>query len=124
MDVYALLACGLATWSAVEIFHHGSIFAGVRAYWESQLGFGGVRGWLASLLSCPFCLSVWVAAATCVSWEVSVADQFSTGRCLICTLAASRLANLGNDLAYSLTRTPGRHELPTSGSGFTQEDER
>lgn len=54
-----LVVAGLATWQIVEIWHHSSLFAGVRARVE-LMDVEGARGRLRELLSCPFCLSVWV----------------------------------------------------------------
>lgn len=50
-----LLVAALATWHAVEVWHHSSLFAGLRARVELWEGFWG------KMLTCPFCLSLWMA---------------------------------------------------------------
>ena len=95
------IVLGLAVWQIVEIWHHGSIFAGRRADLEIEDSFK------ASLLSCPFCLSTWVgwfvaamiALAGLTAWLGFL-------KILVAGLAAARLANLGNDLFHDRCRTP------------------
>lgn len=58
-----LVIAGLATWHIVEVWHHSSLFAGVRARVE-LMDVEGATGKLRELLSCPFCLSVWVGLWT------------------------------------------------------------
>ncbi|MCI0421519.1 MAG: DUF1360 domain-containing protein, partial [Acidobacteria bacterium] len=83
-----------ATWQTIEIWHHGLIFAGWRAraeLWENKLG---------ELLTCPFCLSPWIACLMLILWHVPYAGW------LVLTLAIARTANLGNDLSHHWCRTP------------------
>lgn len=101
-----LVVTALATWQVVEVWHHSALFAGRRAVVEARGGF------LADLLLCPFCLSVWAAAAVCAvvvspvpeaawaAWAAGAAKLF------VLAMAVSRLANLGNDLAHTRCRTP------------------
>lgn len=58
-----LVVAGLATWHIVEVWHHSSLFAGVRARVE-LMDVEGWRGKLREMLSCPFCFSVWVGIWT------------------------------------------------------------
>ncbi len=95
-----LLIAALATWQAVEIWHHSTLFADLRARVEVRGGF------LAALLGCPFCTSVWVALAAAALSRVPVAAL------LVEALAVSRLANLGNDVFHAWCRTP-RETLAT-----------
>lgn len=97
-----ILIASMATWQAVEVWRHGSIFASARATAQAWTVATGVRGWLGRLLSCPFCLSVWVALATVLLWTVG----HYPGQILVATLAAARLANVGNDLTHPWCRTP------------------
>lgn len=103
---YSLVTIAIATWQAVEIWHHGGIFANPRSWLEEQFG------WIPELLMCPFCLSVNVAFWLWVWWLL--AGSFLTGgwivlaRLPIIALAASRIANICNDLTYKVGRTPGR----------------
>ena len=56
-----VLLVGLATHRLVTIWSSEAIAAPLRAR--------ASRSWLAPLLGCPFCLSVWVAAALWSLWE-------------------------------------------------------
>jgi hypothetical protein len=100
MTLTELVVAALATWQAVEVWHHGSLFADIRAKAELRADAAGFGGWLARLLLCPFCLSVWVAAAA-LTVTVLVPP-------VAWVLAAARLANLGNDVFHARCRTPGR----------------
>lgn len=100
-----LLAAGLATWQIVEIWRHSFIFASWRAWVEAHGGF------LSDMLMCPFCLSTWVGA-----WAAAVMIMASSANepwlaYLVYAFAASRLANLGNDVFHQWTRT-AREDLP------------
>lgn len=113
-----VIIAGLAVWQIVEIWRHGSIFADLRArveLWED--------GWLRGLLLCGFCLPPWVAwflVTPPLLFEkalLSLDDLWrSPGLILhvwqwiVLGFAAARLANLGNDLAHSWCRTPGRDQ--------------
>lgn len=55
-----LVVGGLAAWQAVEVWHHSALMAGPRA--RAEL----LEGKLGQLLTCPFCLSVWVGVAACL----------------------------------------------------------
>lgn len=117
MTLTQLVVIALATWQAVEIWHHSSLFAGPRARVELW------DGKLAELLLCPFCLSVWVAVGvtyvvrTEVTWPAAGLNLWehvwlATGYLLmnalmlfVVGLAGSRLANLGNDLTHGYCRT-------------------
>ena len=92
-----VVVAALAAWQIIEIWHHSSLFAPLRArteMWTNKLG---------QLLVCPFCLSPWVALAcvTCLSVpEVWLASW------IVYAFAASRLANLGNDIFKQFNLTP------------------
>ena len=91
-----LVVAALATWQVIEIWHHSMLFAPVRSrteMWTNKLG---------ELVSCPFCLSPWVALCiACLSIpEVWLASW------VVYAFAASRLANLGNDIFKKFTLTP------------------
>ena len=93
----------LCVWAIVEVIHHGTIFAKLRAYTEAKGGF------LGELIACPFCLSHWAAAFVTLC---SSAHYYSNASPLVITasvlmwLATIRVANLFNDVCYKLTRTP------------------
>lgn len=94
-----LIVAALAVWQIVEIWHHSSLFAACRARVELQSSLPAL------LLQCPWCLSVWVGllCATVLSIDGNVSRVSG----LVCLgLAASRLANLGNDVFHYCNRTP------------------
>jgi len=96
-----LIVAALATWQLVEIWHHSLLTAPLRSRAEMWKGKPG------ELLTCPFCLSVWVAA--CCVLVLRFAGEGLAGRLsviVIYTLAVSRLANLGNDFFKQYDRTP------------------
>ena len=101
-----LIIAALATWQIVEIWHHSSIMAGPRARAEAW------SNTTADLLGCPFCLSVWVALVSitllrCDAAEGTIwAALFGLLKLPVWAFAASRLANLGNDLTKKYCRTP------------------
>lgn len=96
-----LIVAALATWQIVEIWHHSLLFAPIRArteMWVNKIG---------ELLSCPFCLSPWVALL-CVA-GLSVAEYGLAGQVIsiiIYAFAVARLANLGNDFFKRYCLTP------------------
>ena len=96
-----LVILTLATWQAVEIWHHSSLFAGWRS--ATQLWpCAGFWGWLRELLNCPWCTSVWVALALTAAW-LYLEDWT---RLPTYALAVSRLANVANDLTHAHCRSP------------------
>ncbi len=93
----------IANWQMVETWHHGSLFANFHARLEASDGF------IANLLSCPFCLSHWTAAL----WTAGVfgicSDAHAAKDCLLAAiwwLCTVRLSNLFNDLTHAWCRTP------------------
>lgn len=97
-----LFVAALATWQIVEIWHHSTLMAPLRArteMWQNKLG---------ELLGCPWCFSVWVGLVcglVLATVDISLANR--AGGVVLYGLAASRLANLGNDVFKSFCRTPG-----------------
>ncbi len=118
MSFTELLIAALATWQAVEIWHHSALFAGSRAGAEIR------GGWIGALLGCPWCLSVWVAAWVAVVVLQGMPDvPYDRGflafllkaltwfmlvvcKLFVYTLAISRLANLGSDYFNRYCLTP------------------
>jgi len=102
------LVAALATWQAIEIWRHGSIFHDWRARLEAR-----EEGFFTDLLLCAFCLSPWVGTLSVIAvfslafgsdnfeWHYLAAVPFLG-------LAAARLANLLNDLGRPYCRTPNR----------------
>lgn len=113
MNLTTAIIVALATWQAVEIWHHSYLFAGWRArveIWENAFG---------DLLGCPFCLAPWVAFILLVLLTVSsepTGDGYIRWHwgidLIVMALAASRLANIGNDLIGRRCRTPKADQLP------------
>jgi hypothetical protein len=96
-----LIVAALATWQIIEIWHHSLLMAPLRSrteMWTGKLG---------ELLSCPFCLSPWVALLCTAA--LGLAEYGLAGRCgsvIIYAFAAARLANLGNDFFKQYDLTP------------------
>lgn len=110
-----LIVAALAVWQIVEIWHHSTLFAACRARIELQSSLA------ASLLRCPWCLSVWVGLlfATLLSIDGNVSR---VGGIVCLGFAASRLANLGNDVFHYCNRTPRfKLELNDSDAGTMEE---
>lgn len=101
MSAVELIVVALATWQIVEIWHHSLLFADWRSItemWDNKLG---------ELLGCPWCLSVWIGFLC--SGAMQLTSLQLIGPCVQIVLygfAASRLANLCNDLFKSYCRTP------------------
>lgn len=100
MTTLDLAAASLATMQIVETWRHGSIFAGARAEVEARTGF------FAELLTCPFCLSHWVAGGAVVvcllAQSVHPWLMFP-----VWAFAVTRAAQLLHDATHSISRSPG-----------------
>ena len=116
MLLIEILIASLATWEAVEIWHHSAITAEWRARVELM------EGALRSLLTCPFCTAPWVAwffaaLMLCVRYWLGL----ETGWPILLPiygLAVARLANLGNDVTHIWCRTPkADKEIPDTPAG-------
>ncbi len=95
-----LVVAALATWQIVEIWHHSYLMAPLRArteMWDNTLG---------DLLSCPFCLSPWVALCCVAGMQLDLGFASLGVQLVLYAFAASRLANLGNDFFSKTNRTP------------------
>ncbi len=113
MSMCDLFVAALATWQAVEVWHHAAIFDDWRS--RVELWRGGFWGWLGNMLTCPWCLSVWVGLLVCVNlWLASFAG-YSWVALFMYALAVSRLANLGNDLSHAWRRTPRSDQVIPEG---------
>ena len=95
-----LPVAALANWQAVETYHHGSIFARNRAYWEVR---GGLVG---ELLACPFCLSHWTGMVIAVFvFELYPRDTPGLLLLPVYWLAVVRLSQFFNDRFHAYCRT-------------------
>lgn len=100
-----LLIAGLAVWQIVEILHHAEIAVPVRLWALAAADRpAGLRRFVGRLLLCPFCSSVWAGGfvTACLVSPWTAWFPF--------LLAASRFANLGNDLTAQRCRTPRFNE--------------
>ena len=105
MSPYLLFVAALAIWEIIEIWHHGSLFAGWRARTEVW------HSWLGELLGCPFCLAPWVAlpvVTVLFLWDHGMVDQrwLLPDVLFIFAFAAARSANVLNDALHRFARTP------------------
>jgi hypothetical protein len=109
MGFFDLTVLVLCVNQIIETFRHGSIFAETRAKYEAGDRF------IDELISCPFCLSHWVAAGT-VLWYVIAFLLFESWlRILVSvpiyTFAVSRGAQLVNDVLAPFSRTPSQSQF-------------
>jgi hypothetical protein len=115
-DLTCLIISALAVWEAIEIWHHSTLFSGIRGWveaWDNRLG---------DLLGCPFCLAPWVALVVICLVNISFLFNRSGGTLSsligdiavvpVVVLAVARLANIGNDLTHRFSRTPAPDEHP------------
>lgn len=94
-----IIIAALATWQIIEIWHHSLLFAPIRSItdcWQNKLG---------ELLHCPFCMSPWVALICLAGLQEFGFVSFIT-QGVVYVFAASRLANLGNDVFKIWNLTP------------------
>jgi len=96
----------LASWQAVETFHHGSLFEQLRARLESR------RDRISELAGCPFCLSHWTGMAlAALSFVYQTWGQPPLPIWLVFpayALAVIRASQWLNDVTASHCRTPNR----------------
>lgn len=127
MSLTDLIIATLAVWEIIEIWHHSSLFANWRAKVETCTGIIG------NLLTCMFCLSVWVSfLITTLMIQHLILKQTESSLVLffayliwvfINGLAVARLANLCNDITHKWCRTPKRDkELPNQKILFESEE--
>lgn len=94
------LAVVLASGAIIEVWHKGSIFAGLRAHAQALQDVtdpDSLKGRLLELLMCPFCKSYHVPfylvlALLLGSWSGATIE--AVVRLCVYSLAATRLANL------------------------------
>ena len=106
----SLVICGLAVWQAVEVWHHGEIFADWRSVTESWAYLPGrlnaPRRFVSELLACAWCTSVWTGWIVVGLWQLPWSQWFVLG------LAVSRVANVCHDL-HSLLSKGRKYESKT-----------
>ena len=102
MNILDLAVLVLATNHVIEVYHHGSIFSGIRARFEAR------NDLLSELMTCMFCLSLWIGAGL-AAYYLCLANTYM--RLPVYALAVTRGANLLNDLTHRWHRTPGGSDL-------------
>lgn len=70
-------------------------------------------GFIPDLMTCMFCLSHWVAAAVVVAWAW---NPFGVPQLVLTAFAATRGAQLTNDLTKRWCRTPDQRNPPEQAS--------
>ena len=106
-----ILATLLVT-EILEVWRHGSIFAELKAKLEAGWLYAP-DGFFAQLLSCMFCLSVWVSGAVVLLLAVRplLPAPYSIGvHFFLCAGALARASNILHDLHRPLSRTPGANQ--------------
>jgi hypothetical protein len=106
-DVLNVILAALAAWQVTEVLHHAEITLPIRRLTSGSAPRGALLGFFTKLYNCPFCLSHWVTGLIVVL--LLTADRLPYGNAIVAVIwifAVTRLANLGNDLAYNYTRTP------------------
>lgn len=108
MTLFDLIIVYLAGMQLVELYHHGSLFSStgaipLRAWAERQTGHENrIVRYLANLLTCPFCEAPWACAIVALGWRWGGPLAWL----IVFAIAASRLANLTNDLTHKWSRSP------------------
>ena len=100
-----LLLVSLFTWAVVEVIHHGSLFAEIRAYADAA------DGRLKELLGCPFCLSHWVGILGTVLAALAIEHRAGMAYYILLWFGSVRLSNVFNDLTGSFKRMSGDDEF-------------
>jgi len=117
VDGIVAIACvfiaGLAGSQLTEVTNHSKIAFPIQKWASETAGKGGLRGFVAALVSCPFCFSHWAcggvmllllgAAAVTMYADPWIAPVLAF---VPFALAATRVANLSNDVLYDYLRTP------------------
>lgn len=108
MDAINVMVAALAAWQVTEVLHHSEIALPIRRWAARNTQVGVLRSFISRAYNCAFCLSHWVSGGAVVA--MLLATELSPWcyyiRYVLAVLAVTRLANLGNDLAYTYTRTP------------------
>lgn len=100
----SLILASLAIWQIIEIQRHSHMPFFARARSRAQL----YTGFFPELYSCGWCSSVWVGfffAGMAAAKVISGSELFDIPAF---PFAASRLANILNDITYGRCRTPNR----------------
>jgi hypothetical protein len=108
MDALNVVLVALATWQVTEVLHHAEITLPVRRWTAGSIPMDASRSFFSRGFNCPFCLAHWVAALLLflLALDLEGAPHCTGLRYAIWLFAAVRLANLGNDVFYTYTRTP------------------
>ncbi len=99
-----IVVLGLAVSQVVEVMRHSKLTLSLRTWALGAVSRGGLLGFAAKILTCPFCLSHWVAGGFTLLLLVSM-WAFWPAQWLAVVFAATRVANLSNDIFYNSIRT-------------------
>jgi len=100
---------GLAVSQLVEVMRHSELSLPLRIWAMNAASGGGFRGFFAKVVSCPFCLSHWVSGGFTLLLFIAL-WQFWPMQILAFIFAATRVANLSNDIFHDQLQTP-QHEI-------------
>src|SRR5579875_3462357 len=97
MDAVALCVLGLATFRLAHLFAlergPGRIFERLRerlgATWDVRRGQWVPTGGLAELVSCPLCLSVWLATVLVLAWQAGPRARWIIGALAVSGLSCA-----------------------------------
>ena len=116
MEAFGLvLIAGLAGSQLVEVFHHSSLFRPLQNWAadtvdpEAKVPSVPIMMFLARLFSCAFCMAHWLCAAmVLLTMLVFISPWFHF---VVWIFAATRVANLSNDIFYDRIRSPKNEEV-------------
>ena len=98
----AVVIASFANCAAIEAFHHGEIFARLRAWLETRKGF------LPELMSCPFCLSYWTPLPLLLLCLWHDLTFYQLPALVPLSFAVTRMSNLLNDALHTWCPFPCR----------------
>ena len=111
----SVLIAGLAGSQLVEVIHHGSLFRPLQN-WAADTASPEARvlpvpfvRFFARLFNCPFCMAHWSCAAMVLLIMLSFITVWI--HFVVWVFAATRIANLSNDLFYDRIRSPKNEEV-------------
>jgi hypothetical protein len=118
MSVIDFIAIVLATGQTIEVWHHSDLTAG----WRAEIDLWPDDSFWADLLSCMFCLSVWVAGLFVILWWQTQWSGYPEFMYPAYALGASRAANIVSDLTKQFCQTPNRGQGGSVGIGSDEDD--
>ena len=99
-----VIILGLAASQVVEVVRHSKLSLPLRIWAADVAPLGGFRGFIAQVISCPFCFSHWVSSGFTLLLLVSLWGYWPA-QAMAIVFAATRVANLSNDIFHERIRT-------------------